>query len=69
MTDRTEDFYCPHCRKYLFSAYTYTMPKAEREALNRQAATQCNCKSAAQEKERKALKKAETQQSQQGWKK
>ncbi|MEJ7932537.1 hypothetical protein WG922_21385 [Ramlibacter sp. AN1015] len=44
MTSRTEDFKCPRCRKYLFSAYTYTMSKQERDKLNERAAKQCHCK-------------------------
>lgn len=43
MTTRTTDYHCPRCRRYLFSAYTYTMSREEREALDRQAATQCPC--------------------------
>lgn len=44
MTSRTDDYHCPRCRRYLFSAYTVHMSKDEREALEKKAATQCNCK-------------------------
>lgn len=44
MTSRTDDYNCPRCGRYLFSAYTGSKDKKEREALEKKAATQCNCK-------------------------
>lgn len=44
MTSRTDDYRCPRCHRYLFSAYTVHMTEAERKALDERAAKQCKCK-------------------------